>query len=137
MQEMLNPLAIYSTAQTSRQETWKERKKEREHKIKSENSKRSAHQMFIGRGHQKDERSDPVVKCANPRLGVGGRIPWSSAGHKALESSKIVEHFEQRKHRGGWWGSGSQTWTSDWEAEHRIQLLESFVMKACAINIKK
>ena len=65
------------------------------------------------------------MKCANPRLSVGGCAPWSSPRYKALESSKILEHFELGSHRDGWWVCGSETWTSDWKAQQRIQLLKS------------
>ena len=102
MQEMLNPLATYSTAHTSRQKTWKERKQSTKNKVSRANKLHI--KMFIGSGYQEDERSDPVVKCTNPRLGVGGCTPWSSPRHKALESSKIMEHFEL------WVGSGQGRW---------------------------
>ena len=124
MQVMLNPFATYSTAQTIRQETWKERKQNTKYKVSRANKVHI--KMFIKRIHQEDERSDPVVKCTNPRLGVGGCTSWSSTRHKALESSKIMEHFEPRNHLDGWWVSVSQTWTSYIEAQHRIQLLESY-----------
>ena len=124
MQEMLNPLATYSTAHTSRQKTWKERKQSTKNKVSRANKLHI--KMFIVSGYQEDERSDPVVKCTNPRLSVGGCTSWSSTRHKALESSKIMEHFEPRNHLDGWWVSVSQTWTSYIEAQHRIQLLESY-----------
>ena len=87
--------------------------------------------IFIERSHQKDERCDPVVKSANPRLSVGGCTPWSSTRHKTLESPKIMEHFELHKLHtemggGGRVGVAIKHGQSDWEADHRIQLLESY-----------
>ena len=109
-QDMLKPLATYSTAHTNRQETWRE----------------STKYKITLLTHQEKKRSDSVVKPANPRLSVRTCTPRPSTRNKALKSSKIMEHFEPRNHLDGWWVSVSQTWTSYIEAQHRIQLLESY-----------
>ena len=103
-QDMLKPLATYSTAHTNRQETWRE----------------STKYKITLLGHREKKRSDSVVKPANPRLSVRTCTPRPSTRNKALKSSKIMEHFYfsgaqaahcASKHGYGRWVSGGETWT--------------------------
>ena len=71
----------------------------------------TVHCFLLWNCHQKDKSGDPVVKCGNPRLCVGGCAPRPSTGDKTLESSEIMEHFERQ--RGNCWMSAGETWTFD------------------------